>query len=402
MRIFADDLTGAADCATVLGVQGQAVRLCLDARSLSQASHSYSLNLGTRSCQTPQAVYDKTKQALLALSPTFKGEGGTSYFKVDSTWRSDAVAIALAGFDTLKPSFVFLCPAFPQEGRTIVNGVAYLHGIPLDETPLKEDPQHPLMSSDVKLLLERQAQKLNRQIHVLSGKAIEGEDLKAILKTDPQTPLFVVPDVQTSEELRNWAERIASFKDLPLCIGSAGLLEALLALPPLPMGEGWGEGFEMPNQSLCFPHPNLLPKGEGTKGIQVISGSLNPTTIQQIEALQSQHPDTKVLNTASWGKFDDWQARFQVESASFLESPNTVNILCGGDTAEGVLAQAGVTQLKWVRALTATCSLWQAVESEGDSGYWVLKSGNMGEVDLLVQLVMELYHAFSIPSSKHL
>ena len=33
----------------------------------------------------------------------------------------------------------------------------------------------------------------------------------------------------------------------------------------LPLGEGWGEVSEMLNQRWCFPHPSLLPKGEGTR-----------------------------------------------------------------------------------------------------------------------------------------
>ena len=37
------------------------------------------------------------------------------------------------------------------------------------------------------------------------------------------------------------------------------------ALPPLPLGEGWGEGFGMSHYSWCFPHPTLLPEGEGTR-----------------------------------------------------------------------------------------------------------------------------------------
>ena len=32
-----------------------------------------------------------------------------------------------------------------------------------------------------------------------------------------------------------------------------------LDLLPLPLGEGWGEGFKMFHYSWCFPHPSLLP-----------------------------------------------------------------------------------------------------------------------------------------------
>jgi uncharacterized protein YgbK (DUF1537 family) len=118
--------------------------------------------------------------------------------------------------------------------------------------------------------------------------------------------------------------------------------------------------------------------------------------------LQAHHPEIKVLDTASWGTLTDWHERLKEAVAPLLEAPTTITLLCGGETAEAVLAQAGVSQLKWVNALSRTCSLWQAIENDGDSRYWVLKSGNMGEADLLLQLVKELTNAFQIPPAKHL
>ncbi|MFN9691439.1 MAG: four-carbon acid sugar kinase family protein [Vampirovibrionales bacterium] len=387
--VLADDLTGAADCATVLGVHSQNASLCLDVNALNEASDAYSVNLGTRSCEAPQTVYDVTKKALEGLLQ----HEALPYFKVDSTWRSDAVAIALAGMDTLKAPFVLLCPAFPQEGRTIIESIAYLHGVPLHETSLKNDPQDPIKRSDVQALMQTQARALSRSIHILSGSNISVKEIEDALSQDPKTPLFVVPDVESTTDLKTLAELVASLKQAPLCMGSAGLLDALVAQTLSPFGES------------CFPHPNLLPKGEGTGEIgkiQVISGSLNPTTIEQIQRLQEEHPELKVLNTASWGKVLDWSKRLKQSVVTLQEEPSLVTILCGGSTAEAVLAQAGVKQLHWVKALSRTCSLWQAVEDRKDSRYWVLKSGNMGEADLLLQLVKELSHAFQIPPTKHL
>ena len=40
-----------------------------------------------------------------------------------------------------------------------------------------------------------------------------------------------------------------------------------VGLLPLPLGEGWGEGFVMFSYSWCFPHPSLLPEGEGTRRV---------------------------------------------------------------------------------------------------------------------------------------
>ena len=398
MFIIADDLTGAADCATVLGVHGQNASLCLDVNALNEASDAYSVNLGTRSCEAPQTVYNATKKALEGLLQ----HEALPYFKVDSTWRSDAVAIALAGMDTLKAPFVLLCPAFPQEGRTIIEGIAYLHGVPLHETPLKNDPQDPIKRSDVQALMQTQARALSRSIHILSGSNISVKEIEDALSQDPKTPLFVVPDVESTTDLKTLAELVASLKQAPLCMGSAGLLEALLCLSPLLEERVRERGGCSNSVFTSTPHPCPPLKGEGVKHIQVISGSLNPTTIQQLEMLQAHHPEVKVLNTASWGKVLDWSKRLKESVVTLQEEPSLVTILCGGSTAEAVLAQAGVKQLHWVKALSRTCSLWQAVEDRKDSRYWVLKSGNMGEADLLLQLAKELSNAFQIPPTKHL
>jgi uncharacterized protein YgbK (DUF1537 family) len=398
MFIIADDLTGAADCATVLGVHGQNASLCLDVNALNEASDAYSVNLGTRSCKAPQTVYDVTKKVLEGLLQ----HEALPYFKVDSTWRSDAVAIALAGMDALKAPFVLLCPAFPEEGRTIIEGIAYLHGVPLHETPLKNDPQDPIKRSDVQALMQTQARALSRSIHILSGSNISVKEIEDALSQDPKTPLFVVPDVESTTDLKTLAELVASLKQAPLCMGSAGLLEALLCLSPLLEERVRERGGCSNSVFTSTPHPCPPLKGEGVKHIQVISGSLNLTTIEQIQRLQEEHPELKVLNTASWGMLTDWDERLKEAVAPLLEASNTVTILCGGSTAEAVLAQAGVQQLHWVKALSRTCSLWQAVEDRKDSRYWVLKSGNMGEADLLLQLAKELSNAFQIPPTKHL
>ncbi len=393
--ILADDLTGAAECATVLGVQGQAVCLCLNVPASPQAAVAYSVNLGTRASQTPQASYDVTKKALEGLLHN----EALPYFKVDSTWRSDAVAMALAGMDALDVPFVLLCPAFPQEGRTLHNGIAYLHGLPLQETSLKDDPEHPLSESNVCVLLQQQAQALNRHIQLKTGPNIQLAEIEASAPQNAPTPWIVVPDVATPADLAQLAQQVASLKKTPLCMGSAGFLQALHE-----------HGLIQQNKAPLNAHHALPPaihtplpeQNEPRFSLQLISGSMNPTTWEQLDLLHAQFPEIAVLNTASWPKALNWQAHLEEQVGTFLKKRNTVTILCGGSTAQVVLARAQVSQLQWVRALSATCSLWQADEEPSDFRYWVLKSGNMGKADLVLELVKELSDAFQIPLTKHL
>ena len=393
--ILADDLTGAAECTTVLGVQGRAVCLCLNVPASTHAAVAYSVNLGTRASQTPQATFDITKKALAGLLHNKE----LPYFKVDSTWRSDAVAMALAGVDALDVPFVLLCPAFPQEGRTLHNGVAYLNGLPLEETSLKDDPEHPLSESNIRVLLQQQAQALNRRIQLKTGPNIQLTKIEARAPQNDPTPWIVVPDVATPTDLKQLAQQVAALKHKPLCMGSAGFLQALHEHGLIQQNKAHLNAFHALPPAI---HPQLYEQNEPRFSLQLISGSMNPTTWEQLDLLHAQFPEIAVLNTARWPKALNWRSHLEQQVEAFLKTRHTVTILCGGSTAQVVLARAQVSQLQWVRALSATCSLWQADEEPSDFRYWVLKSGNMGKADLLLELVKELSDAFQIPLTKHL
>ena len=52
----------------------------------------------------------------------------------------------------------------------------------------------------------------------------------------------------------------------------AGVIPGTAAfLPPLPQGEGWGEGIKNSRyRTELSPHPNLLSQGAGTPGLNIV------------------------------------------------------------------------------------------------------------------------------------
>ncbi|XVJ50638.1 MAG: four-carbon acid sugar kinase family protein [Vampirovibrio sp.] len=390
--IWADDLTGASDCASVLGALGLKASLVLEGTRVD-ASEYACVNLNTRACLTSKEAYSLLYNAMSSRKSTLP----LPYFKIDSTWRGHIVATALAGLEASQAPFALICPAFPQMGRTVQGAVAYLQGKPLHETPLGQDPQHPIYTSDLRRLLQWQAEALGRAVEIWIPSLTEGEEglaerlqeeLEKVEKGERKSPLLVVPDLQKEEDFTVWLNLVDSLPMAPVCLGSAGWLSAQLqaktrvhALPPVFSASFWAQA------------KTDVPK------IRVISGSLNPTTLAQLAHLQKSFPRLPILNTATWGRVSEASTRLAQGLPSFLKDhPALVTILCGGDTAQQVLTSLGLSHLTWVSRFKQGQALWQAEDAWGETSYWILKSGNMGEAPDLTEWI----HALSLPLAEYL
>lgn len=378
LHVWADDLTGACDCATVLGWHGMPASVSLRANlatdDLHIRSNAHCLNLNTRALSHPQEAFECVVNALQAYPSE------TPYFKMDSTWRGYPVATALAVLQERKPPFVFCCPAFPTQGRLIRQGQAFLHGIALHETPLAHDPHHPIQSSDIKTLLYQEAKRLGKTITVWTA---EDNPLPRIQAGDLPPNTLIVPDIESTADLIGWANHLKALSSPPLFMGSAGLLKALL--------EDSYDFSQNTSTSFNFETPKSLD-------CQVISGSLNAITLRQIAYLKTHHPNVPILNTAEWGQANDWHSRLIQTYRAEFQTPHRTSILCGGGTAHTILASLGIHTLKWQQALNPLCSLWRSVEEPHQNHTWILKSGNMGEESLLT----ELCDALSLSPAEHL
>ena len=70
------------------------------------------------------------------------------YVKIDSTMRGSVAGQLRGALDAWGAScpgaVVVLCPAFPDEGRTVVGGAVLVDGIPVDRSPAAVDPITPV------------------------------------------------------------------------------------------------------------------------------------------------------------------------------------------------------------------------------------------------------------------
>ncbi|MGE5097227.1 MAG: four-carbon acid sugar kinase family protein [Betaproteobacteria bacterium] len=226
-RILADDLSGAADCAAAFTGAVGAMSLLL--RGEGRGETRFALDADTRALDAAAAAARWRAIGLASAanrqSPLFK--------KVDSTLRGNIAEELCAMLDT-NPNLtsVVIAPAFPAQGRTIVNGQLWVRG-------------HATGQSVGRIAEAVRAAGLPHAL--LLADATEQGDLETLVanvgRDDPQT----------------------------LWVGSAGLARALAGEPPSSV------------DGTLLETPTLI-----------VAGSFSPVTALQVAAFARAHPQSVV------------------------------------------------------------------------------------------------------------
>lgn len=253
--IIADDLTGAADTGVQLTGKGLEVSVLFQLDQKEPHSDGIVIDTDSRT-QSPAAAYQKVSDAVRWLQ-----EQGVQriYKKIDSTLRGNVgveIQAAMAGLDF---DFAVIAPAYPKMGRTTVDGIHYIHGVPLHETEISRDPKTPVTESNLCRLLEEQIGESTALLH--PRRLGENWDA-ALMEYKKKGIQWLVFDAETDEDL---AQIVRHMKAYPvLWVGSAGLAEHLLETLPERKG---GE----------------LPRTKGP--VLTVSGSMSAVTRKQVQRL---------------------------------------------------------------------------------------------------------------------
>ena len=148
--IIADDITGSNDTGVQLKRRGIETVVTLDAEVVNQQQASCVLDTESRPLEA-DAAFNKVYDAVRKIDMS-----GFSHIvkKVDSTLRG-AIAHEIAAIDKCyNPELIVFMPALPDLGRTTLNGVHMLHGKPITQTELAQDPRTPVRQDDLRKLLE--------------------------------------------------------------------------------------------------------------------------------------------------------------------------------------------------------------------------------------------------------
>ncbi len=226
--VIADDLTGANATGVLLRKRGFRTAALTGMEWPSGGLAGYDcvvINTESRAAH-PRVAYDRVlRSARLILA----NDGMPLGKRIDSTLRGnlgpeiEAVLAALG-----RTSMAVLTGAFPASGRTTRDGVHYVNGVPLAETPVRDDPLMPVTESHVPTLVAAQT---DLSIAILGlGEIRQGPAAVAdrIREESAAGVRILCADAETDADVENLAQGMAQ-SGLRLVAADPGPLTASYA-----------------------------------------------------------------------------------------------------------------------------------------------------------------------------
>ncbi|MDP5218935.1 four-carbon acid sugar kinase family protein [Ruegeria sp. 2205SS24-7] len=266
--VIADDFTGASDIALTLAEAGMRVSQFI---GIPETETGKDLDAGvvalkSRTCPVSEAV-----QSSLTACDWLLAQGAQQIiFKVCSTFDStDAgnigpVLDALA--QRLDAEGVIVCPAFPENGRSVYQGHLFVQDKLLNESGMQDHPLTPMRDADLRRVLS--AQSARPITHIDAMTVMRGAP--AIRAALPKKG-HVIADAIRDDDL---VEIGKAANDTSLLCGGSGIAIGLPA----------NFGFQAAEPKWDAVH------GPGV----VLSGSCSNMTRRQVETYKSQAPHREI------------------------------------------------------------------------------------------------------------
>lgn len=409
---IADDFTGGTDVAAALRRARLRTALVFgvpdDATEVPDSCDAIVLALKSRS--TPAA--DAVRDSLAAQRWLWSHGASQIYFKYCSTFDSTAEGnigpVTDALLDAAGAHTTILCPASPDNGRTVYQGHLFVHGRLLSESPMRHHPLTPMTDSNLVRLMAAQS----RHSVALVPHAVVSRGAAAIadaLGTHARARVrHVVIDAVNADDLA--AIGTACLR-LTVVTGAAGL------------AEGLGHAYPADGKAASEP---IRHGGRAA----ILAGSCSARTLEQIAHFSARHPalrldplaaaagrdvlsealawydgqsaDNPVLVYAS--ATPDELACVQTElgvakgarlveellgelARRFVERGVRRLIVAGGETSGAVITALGIRAVL-VGDEADPGVPWTCTTSSGDLAL-MLKSGNFGAPDLFARALEE-------------
>ena len=236
LGIVADDFTGATDIASMLVRGGlRTVQLIgvpvagLDGAVLAAAAEADAVVVALKSRTAP--VADAVAESLATLRWLQAAGAQRFILKVCSTFDSTPAGnigpVAEAMMAALGCAQTLVCPAFPENGRTVFRGHLFVGDALLSDTGMRQHPLTPMADASLLRVMQAQSQRpvgLLRHNTVAAG----AQAIRARLATlAAEGVAHVVADAIDNAALLHLAEGAA---DLPLWVAGSGLALGLPAL----------------------------------------------------------------------------------------------------------------------------------------------------------------------------
>lgn len=391
LGVIADDFTGASDIALTLAEGGMSVTqfIGVPAETAPDDLDAGVVALKSRTAPVSEAIADS-----LAACDWLLAQGVTQIvLKVCSTFDSTPdgnigpVLEALAA--RLDAETILVCPAFPENGRSVYQGHLFVNDMLLNESGMQNHPLTPMTDADLRRVLG--AQVSWPVDHVPIKRVTNGA--ASVLNSIPNGKSMVIVDAIQDTDL--WVIGAAAKKMKLLC-GGSGIALGLPANFGATAGSRiWqpvdGPGVVMSGscsiatrgQVKAFANSN--PAKEITAE-DVMSGAVSAETLADWVVAQSKTPlvyssaDPEVVKQAQ-GKFGTEVVASKIESlfsdlAKILVARGIKRIVvAGGETSGAVTSALSASALQVGPKIAAGVPV---VRLDGGDVALALKSGNFG------------------------
>jgi uncharacterized protein YgbK (DUF1537 family) len=388
--IIADDLTGAADT----GVQF--------------ARAGYRAAVVFRGEQVPAdgpdaVVFDTDSRTLRpGLASRYVADAGRAardaplvYKKFDSTLRGSVAAELSAALETTRRRRAVVAPAFPAAGRTTRGGTQLVHGVPVHETEMRNDPRTPVREGRVPTLLGR----WSSSVGTLGVEDLEDpENVRRVIEKHEWT----VADATRDADLEALVRAVPD-PEAVLWAGSAGLALALGTVIPGPHPAGAGVSFPRAGSVLVVVGSlNAASRGQldrivqryGEVAVPVGPGSAGtvPEVVATARSILSGGSSCAVVHSSGKASSADRGRvmRSLAGTAAALAREGLLDalVLTGGSTAVAVSRALGASGIRLAGEIEAGVPVGALIGP--DPHTVVTKAGGFGGPDTLVGAVESL------------
>ena len=254
LLIIADDFTGALDTGVQFAACGIPTRVVVDPEIDFASIHAKVLVVDTETRHLPAGqayeIVSKLTRRACAAGVSF------IYKKTDSALRGNIGAELGAVFKARGRKQLPFLPAFPQMNRLTQNGVHYIDGAPVTESPFGKDPFEPVRHSAVASLIASQTDLPAKSYPALNDH-----------ESAPDEAGILIFDAASVEDLARTGRQLAHRNLLAVSAGCAGFGAVLPELLGIEKGE-----------------PAKLPRLDSR--LLIVCGSVNPITVAQMDWAQ--------------------------------------------------------------------------------------------------------------------
>lgn len=418
--VIADDVTGANDIGIMYAKAG-----------LSALVYSYkeggkgeylpcdALVIDTDSrFDTGQDAYRKVYDSLQSIP---KEEGVQFIDKQCSVFRGNIGAEFDAMMDALGEDFGVVVLGFPDNGRTTLHHIHYVHGVRLEESQFKNDPVHPMLCSDLVEILQRQTK---RKVGAIDYEVYSGGEkaVKEALEKAKESFQYVIMDVRDNGDLELLAKCL---KNQRMICGSSALSEYLAKQEAESAGKGTCRKFTKVREKVfcmagsltpqtiaqtaymkqkgCPVFPldtrKLLDKNDREKELkrlyQEVQKAYKTGDFVMIHSLNRPKEVAETKELAVLAGIGNTEMSTLVSSALSEVTKRAVTeyqirriIVCGGDTSASLCAGLNIRGMRVLEEIEAGLPTCESVEEP----YYrmVLKSGSFGSENFIEKAIEKL------------